>query len=117
MQTSPYRLTWLLATVVSVASFTAQAQDPTRPYGWTAGRGVSSQQDTNLVLAQVVVSATSQRALINNQWLSLGDTIAGFRVADIGSNSVTLSNGSVQRILKLFQPLNIKNIESQGDQQ
>lgn len=117
MLTSPYRVAYLLASVLLLTSVQTLAQDPTRPYGWQSGRSAGVDQDMNLVLTQVVVSSDSQRALINNQWLKPGDTIAGYQVDGIGSNQVVLRSNQEQRVLKLFQPLNIKNNESQGDQE
>ena len=117
MQTNPCRFVQLLATLTLLFSLQVAAQDPTRPHDWQAGQSTRVSDDTNLVLTQLVVSADTQRALINNQWLTVGDTLAGYSVSEIGANQVILRSNQEQRVLKLFQPLNVKNNESQGDQE
>lgn len=116
MQISFGRLAHLCIFAALMCSLHVHAQDPTRPDGWRAGSRSQTNQELNLVLTQLVVSSESQRALINNQWLKEGDSIAGFTVRAIRSNQVVLQNNQQQRLLKLFQPLHIKNNESQGDQ-
>ncbi|MGL5360970.1 MAG: MSHA biogenesis protein MshK [Shewanella sp.] len=80
-----------------------ELRDPTLPSkAHTQGQQAPQAQGQLLVLNSIVSSANSAYAVINNQILSVGDSIQGVKVVRITAGTVWLSDG---RKLRLFQPI------------
>ncbi len=58
---------------------------------------------TELKLIGIVMDENAPTALINGQILHVGDSVSGFKVADIRSNEVLLTRGLEKYTLKLFE--------------
>ncbi|SUI92641.1 MSHA biogenesis protein MshK [Shewanella morhuae] len=78
-------------------------RDPTLPgKGFTAVTTTSQTQDQAIVLNSIVSSGNTAYAVINNQILSVGDSIQGLKIVNITPAYVSLSDG---RKLTLFQAI------------
>lgn len=80
-----------------------ELRDPTLPgKAFAQGQPAAPTQGQRLVLNSIVSSANSAYAVINNQILSVGDSIQGVKVVRITTGAVWLSDG---RKLQLFQTI------------
>ncbi|HDY7868717.1 TPA: MSHA biogenesis protein MshK [Vibrio vulnificus] len=86
-------------------------QDPTAPLGWTkpAQTKPSAQRKYRLPTLQSIVCQSPKEcvAILNDDVVSVGETIRGYKVTQIDSDVVTLKRGSKLWKLELFN-LDIK---------
>ena len=103
------RSLWL--SLMLLCSSVYAAQDPTAPLGW-----VKQEQANNAVQVKhrlprlnsiVCQSANECVAILNNEVVSIGETVRGYKVTKIEPETVTLTRGSQHWTLELFH-LDIK---------
>ena len=75
-------------------------RDPTAP---TNTEHVDNEDQTHLKLKSILVGKTRQVALINDTFVSVGDTIGTAKVVAIRDNSVILLDSGVTITLTLFE--------------
>lgn len=93
----------VLLWVFMVSSVNAKTlRDPTLPSKGFASSAVSQHAPQGLTLNSIVSSGNSAHAVINNQILSVGDSIQGLRITQITANYVALSDG---RKLTMFKAI------------
>jgi hypothetical protein len=76
--------------------------EPPAPAGVTAAKGVAP-KEIPLELKGTIISGDRSIAIINNQFLQLGDTIDVYRVSRITSNEVLLKAGSHKKTIQVMQ--------------
>jgi hypothetical protein len=76
--------------------------EPPAPAGVTAAKGVAP-KEIPLELKGTIISGDRPIAIINNQFLQLGDTIDVYRVSSITSNEVLLKAGSHKKIIQVMK--------------
>lgn len=99
----------LLGAVLFLMTFAIAAQplrDPTRPpagvfTGDASGSG-KSRPRSGMVLQTVLISPDRQAAVISGRLMSVGDTISGFRLAEIREGEVLMKGRNGTRTLQLF---------------
>lgn len=72
--------------------FDAVAHDPTMPVWYGSGGAKTSSVDLKLFMT--FVSDINKVAIINGKSYEEGETVSGYLITDIDSDSVTLSSGS-----------------------
>lgn len=101
----------LLTMVVLLVSrpVLATTQDPTAPLGWSVPSSSANQiRQAPLPQLQSIVCQQQCYAVFNDQLVSVGMTIRGYRVSQITDSEVTLHRGKKSWELQLFS-LDIKN--------
>ena len=106
----------VLVAVLFLTTFAIAAQqlrDPTRPpadmlTGTGSGTG-KSRPGSGMVLQTVVISPDRQAAVISGRLMSIGDTISGFRLAEIHEGEVVMKGRSGTRMLQLFPGVHISD--------
>ncbi|WP_338155254.1 MSHA biogenesis protein MshK [Vibrio metschnikovii] len=94
--------------MVLMSSCAIAAQDPTAPLGGrTSNAGAVSSVATALPELQSIVCQQACYATLNQQVLSTGDEIDGYRVELVSEEQVTLTKGQQTWQLQLFS-LDIK---------
>lgn len=76
--------------------------EPPAPAGVTAAKGAAP-REIPLELKGTIISGDRPIAIINNQFLQLGDTIDEYRVFSITSNEVLLKAGSHKKIIQVMK--------------
>ena len=76
--------------------------EPPASAGVTAAKGVAP-REIPLELKGTIISGDRPIAIINNQFLQLGDTIDVYRVSSITSNEVLLKAGSHKKIIQVMK--------------
>ncbi|WP_428775073.1 MSHA biogenesis protein MshK [Vibrio sp.] len=97
------RSSLLLFTIVSVSAIAAQ--DPTAPLNWQAPKSnktgsVSRKPLPNL--QSIACESNLCSAVLQDQVVTVGDKVYGYRVSRIRPETVTLTRGSKQWNLELF---------------
>jgi hypothetical protein len=84
--------TWIgLLLFMAQPAFAATLHDPTRPPdGGSSAPVVAEQPATPLLVSFIKNSPQRRLARVNGSWVGVGDTVAGARVIDIGSDFVRL---------------------------
>ncbi|MCG3730090.1 MSHA biogenesis protein MshK [Vibrio cincinnatiensis] len=82
-------------------------QDPTAPLGWRTPSTTKVRQ-APLPQLQSIVCQQQCYAILNDQVVSVGSTIQGYRVSQVTESDVTLIRGKQSWELQLFS-LDIKN--------
>jgi MSHA biogenesis protein MshK len=92
------------ALLAACAAQAQQLRDPTRPpsFRQAAGRPDQAATESGLVLQTVLISPQRRNATVSGRLLKVGDTIAGWRVAEIRESAVLLQGRGEQRTLELF---------------
>lgn len=94
--------------IVLMSTCVVAAQDPTAPLGGrTSNAGAVSSVATALPELQSIVCQQACYATLNQQVLSTGDEIDGYRVELVSEEQVTLTKGQQTWQLQLFS-LDIK---------
>ncbi len=98
----------LLAIIVVPMSF-AQEQDPTAPIGWAKKQQVKKARQVPVPELQSIVCKGNDEcfAILNDQVVSSGEKVAGYRVTHITPIQVELKRGKKSWTLELFS-LDIK---------
>lgn len=88
-----------------------QLRDPTRPppgaYQSGSANGAIKSTRSGMVLQTVLIAEDRQAAVISGQLMSVGDTISGFRLAEIHEGEVVMQKRSTTRTLRLFPGVNM----------
>ncbi|MFV0576258.1 MAG: MSHA biogenesis protein MshK [Vibrio sp.] len=95
----------------------AEQTDPTSPLNWAAPLEVEKVEPVKKPvvksgpkLQSIICEQTKQcRAVISNKVVVLGDSVNGYRVANINAEKVTLNRGS--KTLRLFLNTPVKRIK------
>lgn len=107
----------LVLIVMLVSAFAAQAQerDPTRP-PMSGNEATASFNDwaEQLTLTQIFYSENTQKARINEQWVTLGDSVNGADVISINFSSVVVKKNNETVEMTVFKPIDRKKIGSPG---
>lgn len=98
----------LLAIIVMPVS-SAQEKDPTAPIGWTKTQQVKKARQVPVPELQSIVCKGNDEcfAILNDQVVSGGEKVAGYRVTQITPTLVELKRGKKSWTLELFS-LDIK---------
>lgn len=88
----------LLILSLMVAMGQAQMRDPTQPP--MMAKQTEGVEGNAFTLSSIVIGAGRRFAVINDQFVSVGERIAGAKVVSIKANRVTLLIGG--RVLKLY---------------
>ncbi|WP_417883714.1 MSHA biogenesis protein MshK [Vibrio rumoiensis] len=87
----------------------AQDDDPTAPLDWMTGKVPAKSGPVYYrvpSLQSIVCNDGGQcRAILNNKIVSKGESVSGYRVADISREYVTLTRGSKTWNLELFSQI------------
>ncbi len=101
------------AAVLAQSTAVAQERDPTRPgvmAGTPSGSGIS--HAARLTLQAIFFSSDSRQAVINNQVVAEGDTLAGSTIEQINANTVVLrargASNAAPAVLHLSSPTPVK---------
>lgn len=80
----------LLTTIlfITLHSRLVLSEDPTRPPSWMTGVSEIKVSKEALTLQQVLISEDRKVAVINDQLASIGDTVEGARIKEIGRDWV-----------------------------
>lgn len=95
----------LLAMVCMALASTAVAQalrDPTRPPGASAKGGAAKTERLGWILQSVLISPERRYAIINDEVVAMGGSIAGAELVAIAEERVTLRTREGLRVLHLF---------------
>lgn len=103
--------TCLTALIWSSVAIAQTTPDPTRPPDAIVNGSGGVIESSGPVLQSVLISPHSQMAIISGQTVKLHQKFGDFRLVHISETEVTLQNGKVQEVLKLFpnikkQPVN-----------
>lgn len=86
--------------------------DPTRPSGLvTSNNKLIMPVQNNFILTAIFKKGDQQYAVVNNEVMAVGDTIANKRVVSITQSNVILKDALVQNdtmVLELFGSTNVK---------
>lgn len=102
--------------LLNVTSVTYAEQDPTAPLGWSRPEGKAPvkqrqvRKRPSLPALQSIICKQNIHcsAVLNNQLLSAGESVRGYRVVSVSQETVTLSRGGRKWTLELF-PVDIKH--------
>lgn len=88
----------------------AQDDDPTAPLDWMTGKAETKPARVyyRVPSLQSIVCHDGEeqcRAVLNNKIVSKGESVSGYRVADISRENVTLTRGSKTWNLELFSQI------------
>lgn len=99
-----YRLTkFIIFTVfLMLASTTHAGQDPMRPPSWIKQKPSVSVKSKGIRLQQILISKDRKIAVINNQVLKEGQTIAGMKITKIEAEQVIFRRAGVNKVIKLL---------------
>ncbi|ELP5730138.1 MSHA biogenesis protein MshK [Vibrio vulnificus] len=102
---------YLVLSLILFCSPSYATQDPTAPLGWTKPSQTKNtgQVQYRLPILQSIVCQSAKEciAILNDDVVSVGETIRGYKVTQIDSEVVTLKRGSKVWKLELFN-LDIK---------
>ena len=99
--------TTLLIMLLLLSPTVSATQDPTAPLGWRAP-SATKVRPAPLPKLQSIVCQQQCYAILNDQMVSIGASIQGYRVSQITESDVTLVRGKQRWELQLFS-LDIKN--------
>ncbi len=98
--------TYLLSLLLLVSTGALAQDDPTAPLDWMTGKTTKPKRVYYRVpVLQSIVcedGTTQCRAVLNDKIVSKGESVSGYRVADISRENVTLTRGSKTWNLELF---------------
>jgi hypothetical protein len=99
----------LFMTTFAIAA--QQLRDPTRPPSeeYKVGASGARESRSGMVLQTVLISPDRQAAVISGRLMSLGDTISGFRLAEIHESEVVMKGHSGTRTLRLFPDVHMSD--------
>ena len=105
----------LVLASVSVVAVGQQLRDPTRPPTGvsTKSAGAQSGARSGMVLQTVLISEQRRAAVISGRVLSVGDTISGFRLAEIREGEVVMRGSRGKRTLRLYPA--VSKVEAQPE--
>lgn len=107
----------LLLAVMLFSAFVVQAQerDPTRPpMDVSLVVGSFTHWAEQLTLTQIFYSKDTQKARINEKWVTLGETVDGVDVLSIEPNSVVVEKNNETVEMTVFKPIKQKKEGSPG---
>lgn len=96
----------LIGLILSCATSAQNLQDPTRPkiaIESTVAQSNSETEKQQLALQSVFIKESGYLAVVSGEMVKLGDLVQGYRVKKITPNSITLEQGQVTKILRLYQ--------------
>lgn len=101
-----------IAVVFTAQSLCATAQelaDPTRPpdFSSTTGTGIAAMVNGNSPrsLNMLLIGQSRRIGIIDAQVVAPGDTVAGFKVIELGKDSAVLGSGTANRQLSIYPDL------------
>ena len=99
-----YRLieVMICSVVLMLANVTYAGQDPMRPPSWIKQKPAISVKGKSIKLQQILISKDRRIAVINNQVLKEGQTVAGMKITKIEAEQVIFRRAGVNKVIKLL---------------
>jgi len=94
----------LLLASISVSGIAQPLRDPTRPPTEASAESVTAKTRARggMILQTVLISPERRTAVISGRVMSVGDTVSGFRLAEIRESEVVMKGASGTRTLRLY---------------
>ena len=94
----------LLVASISVAAIAQPLRDPTRPPTEASAKSVTAKPRARggMILQTVLISPERRTAVISGRVMSVGDTVSGFRLAEIREGEVVMKGSTGTRTLRLY---------------